>query len=248
MPSPKDPIKYQEWKRKLSESHKGYKMPEEIKRKISKANRGKKKPPRSEEHKKNISKANKGRIGYFKGKKHTEETKKRIGENTIRMFEKNPKLKEQIAKKLHGIKPSLNTRKKMSESRKGEKSYNWKGGITPENHKIRNSIEFRLWRESVFARDNWTCQKCEQKGYELHPHHIKNFADYSELRFAIDNGITFCKKCHKLFHHIFGNKNNNQEQIKMFLDLKLLIYQQDSKFKEIKIPLCPMPKKNQLPN
>lgn len=103
-------------------------------------------------------------------------------------------------------------------NRRGEKCHLWKGGITPENLKIRASIEFRLWREAVFARDNWTCQKYFIKGGKLHPHHIKNFAEYQELRFALDNGITLSKKAHREFHKEYGMKNNTQEQLKEFLN------------------------------
>lgn len=113
-------------------------------------------------------------------------------------------------------------RKRLRESHLGKKCIFWKGGISTENQKIRHSIYFRLWRESVFVRDNWTCQKCKIKsgiGYSiyLHPHHIYNFSEYFLLRFDVNNGITFCYNCHKEFHHIYGTKNNNQEQIKEFI-------------------------------
>ena len=114
----------------------------------------------------------------------------------------------------------------------GENCNTWKGGITPENSKIRNSIEARIWRGAVFARDGWTCQKCgiksgQGKAVYLTPHHIKNFAQYPELRFAIDNGITLCRECHKNFHRKYGVKNNDKQQIEEFLrdNGALLIYQ-----------------------
>ncbi len=91
---------------------------------------------------------------------------------------------------------SIATRKKISESKKGAKSHFWKGGVSVINKRIRAGLDFRLWREAVFARDNWTCQTCKVRGGELHPHHIKRFSDYPELRFAIDNGQTLCAKCH----------------------------------------------------
>jgi len=53
-------------------------------------------------------------------------------------------------------------------------------------------------------------------------HHIQNFAQFPELRFAIDNGITLSKQAHNEFHKRYGRKNNNREQLDEFLgDLKI---------------------------
>ena len=49
---------------------------------------------------------------------------------------------------------------------------------------------------------------------------INNFADFPELRLAIDNGITLSEKAHKDFHNIYGNKNNTKEQLEEFLQTK----------------------------
>jgi len=90
----------------------------------------------------------------------------------------------------------IEVRKKISIAHRGNRSHRWQGGITPILETERRRIEFRLWREAVFSRDNWTCQQCKQRGGKLRAHHIKSFAKYPELRFAIDNGITLCEKCH----------------------------------------------------
>jgi hypothetical protein len=79
----------------------------------------------------------------------------------------------------------------------GIKNWAWKGGVTPENMRIRKSIDIREWRKSVFARDNWTCQECGQRGGELQADHIKPFSLFPEERFNLDNGRTLCKKCHQ---------------------------------------------------
>ena len=108
-------------------------------------------------------------------------------------------------------------KRKIGAKHKGKNHWNWKGGITRENQKTKNSIEYGLWREAVFARDNWICQKTKIKGGKLCVHHIQNFAQYPELRFTIDNGITLSKKAHKEFHKLYSRKNNTKKQIYEFL-------------------------------
>lgn len=93
----------------------------------------------------------------------------------------------------YGKKHSPETRKKMS----GKNHPAWKGGIYSVNKSIRKTPEYRLWRIAVFERDHYTCVWCGQRGGRLHPDHIKPFAYFPELRFAIDNGRTLCEPCHK---------------------------------------------------
>ena len=92
---------------------------------------------------------------------------------------------------------SKENRVKLSILKSGDKSPLWKGGVSKTNQKIRAGLEYRLWRESVFKRDDWKCIKCGYKGY-VEADHIKSFAYYPELRFDVSNGRTLCKKCHKL--------------------------------------------------
>ena len=181
-----------EHKKKITESHKGKKPSGKCKRKISVALKGRK---LSVEHRRKLSEAHKGSKKPWAGK-----------------CLKSKEHREKISK-AHSGKPKFWL--------EGDRNHAWKGGITPMSHKIRRSIEMKVWRKSVFERDNYTCQKCSQNGGKLRSHHIQNFAQWPELRFAIDNGITFCKNCHQDFHKIYGIKNNIKEQIDMFLAAKL---------------------------
>jgi len=210
---------------KQTEKHKnkkrGIKLSEEHKDKLRQAKLknpvkywlGKKRPNISlimrgrkltDEHKKKLSISHLGQISWNKGKKMPEKSRVKLSSS------------------LKGRKLSKEHREKISKALKGKIGKNacgWKGGLTSKHNKLRNScaIELRLWREAVLARDNWICQKCKVKNYRLCSHHIQNFIQFSELRFAIDNGITFCKNCHKLFHKKYGRRNNTKEQIKDFL-------------------------------
>lgn len=113
--------------------------------------------------------------------------------------------KNNISRSLKGKPKSTEARIASSlAARRGENCHFWKGGVAKENNKLRHSMRYRLWRESVYSRDNWTCQKCFVRGGSLHPHHLKKWSDYPDLRFSTENGLTLCEKCHKKEHQDVG--------------------------------------------
>lgn len=69
--------------------------------------------------------------------------------------------------------------------------------LTNTNEAARKSVEYKIWREKVFARDDYTCQICNMRGGRLNADHIKPFALFKDLRYDTDNGRTLCIDCHK---------------------------------------------------
>ncbi len=175
---------------------------------------------------KKISEANRGKPSPNKGKKMSEHQRLWM----IEAFKgEHRSLKTEFKKgQFSGNKnPSkrLEIRRKISEAKKGkplpnfrrENHPNWGGDETLEHERIRRRIEYKTWRQTIFLRDDWTCQKCKSRGGKLNVHHIFNFADFSNLRISVDNGITLCKSCHKKFHGMFGVKNNTRKKLINFL-------------------------------
>lgn len=117
-------------------------------------------------------------------------------------------MKVEIGKRhAHNLKAA---RKNVVNYRRGPAHSKWKGGITPENMRVRASPETRQWRNNVFARDDYTCQCCGARGGNLEVDHIMPFALYPELRHQVFNGRTLCRPCHRLY----GAKVTNGRQVK----------------------------------
>jgi len=97
---------------------------------------------------------------------------------------------------------SYEHRKKLGKAHTGIKSHFWKGGLTrknyPERVAIMSSLEYKIWRKSVFEKDDYRCMACGQRGGELQVDHILPFSKHPRLRFDINNGQTLCVKCHKI--------------------------------------------------
>lgn len=171
----------------------------------------------TEESKKKISKSKKGSIPWIKGKHYTDKQKKKMSESRKRYFIEHPERILEIIKETTGKKQSPESiEKRVSHLRgkkrpkyigdkirakmMGENNHSWRGGISPENKRIRTCAEMRRWIKNVLTRDNFTCRECGNVETQLNAHHIKSFRDFPELRFNVDNGITLCEKCHKELH------------------------------------------------
>ena len=60
-----------------------------------------------------------------------------------------------------------------------------------ESRLIRNSEDYKKWRDDVYKRDHYTCQNCEVTGKRLNAHHILKFSKDKKKILDIKNGITF---------------------------------------------------------
>lgn len=133
--------------------------------------------------------SNKCKSEKYKGVPLSDETKIKLSKSHINQnaWNKGKKMKTEV----------WNKGKKCDNISK-ENHWNWKGGITDENRKIRNSFEYKEWRKKVFNRDKYSCVKCgyrSNKKKDIIADHIMPFCFFPELRFDVDNGRTLCRIC-----------------------------------------------------
>lgn len=65
----------------------------------------------------------------------------------------------------------------------------------------RNNPNYKIWRRSCLERDKYKCMVCGKKfskDNQLVVHHIFGYAEYPELRYNVNNGITLCQEHHPL--------------------------------------------------
>ena len=168
-----------------------------------------------------------GKNNPFYGKKHSEESKnkmrlaklgKRLSEeqkkkmsiarlkNPVRFWEgkKREKHSMEAKKKMSlahiGLKQTKETIEKRTSQCRGNRHYNWRGGITNNPYSVDWTNSLRI---SIRERDKYTCKICGDKQGDIAfcVHHI----DYDKKNCCPDNLITLCQSCH-------SKTNQNREQ------------------------------------
>lgn len=185
-----------EQRRKISIANKGRRHSEETKRKIGLKSKGrhpvcefkKGNPAPLTAFKKGQVPWNKGTKGLIKGSRGWHHTSEAIEKNRLAHI---------------GKKHSLESRQKLSQVHlaRGSKHWAWRDGKSSRRVRPRNSLKYRLWREAVFRRDDWTCVICKARSgngvtVQLEADHIKPWAYFPRLRYKVENGRTLCKVCH----------------------------------------------------
>lgn len=94
----------------------------------------------------------------------------------------------------------------------GENHWNWQGGKTKVQKAVRNSMEYKKWRTTIFERDNYLCQMCGIKGTRLNVDHwpkpfsllvkennIQSLEDAvnCDALWDVENNRTLCENCHR---------------------------------------------------
>lgn len=167
-----------------------------------------------------ISNSSKGRIAWNKGLTNclTDEGRKRKAEACSKQWKGKPKSvehKKHISDSLVGheslvgrdpnkgsFKPGLVpwNKGKVFAAISQEKNPLWKGGISSEYDKARcHRFLFVDWTKLVKDRDENKCRHCNGTD-RLRAHHIKDFVEYPELRYDVNNGLTLCISSHSKEH------------------------------------------------
>ena len=132
----------------------------------------------------------------------------------------------------------------MYDNQRGENHFNWQGGITTINNYLRETIN--VWKRDSLFNGNFLCDITGERkniilhhtqGFNLIVKEVFNetklsihkiIEDYTqdeldllsktclEIHYKYGLGVCLNKDLHKMFHKLYGNKNNTLEQYKDF--------------------------------
>ncbi len=132
----------------------------------------------------------KGQESAFKGKKHSVATKRKLSSTAI------------IQKRVP-YDPAVGS---YMKGRKGDRTPNWKGGITPDRQAFYATQGWKECVKAVWKRDDARCRKCGldhrsilRGTIRFDLHHIDSFM-IPERRSDPDNVVLLCQHCHKWIH------------------------------------------------
>ena len=176
--------------------------------------------PRSEESKQKHKEWLKINKHPFIGKKHSEETKKRMSKSQMKRFEKNPmtkKHKEIISKLFTGRTPwnkgktglynhteeikqrigQVHTGRKHTDKARRNMSIGHGGSGILKTKRYFYNMEYRKIKDKIYTRDFNQCQMCgvyipDEFSKQRHCHHI----DYNAENNSPNNLVTLCAKDH----------------------------------------------------
>jgi 5-methylcytosine-specific restriction endonuclease McrA len=201
MPAPKDPEKYEAFREKMRQvalEH-GY----------GKWMTGRTGTPQQKES----ARQRKGKTYeeiYGVERAQQEKESRKLGNQQAKAGKRPPhlmKLQEEIAEKRRGKTYKEiygeDVAKEEKHKRRDTHQKRWEGKPRKPDRRskhITNSL-YKEWRQTVFERDDYTCQHCQQRGGALQAHHIRSWSKYPDLRYEVENGVTLCIACHKIANH-----------------------------------------------
>lgn len=100
----------------------------------------------------------------------------------------------------------------------GEAHPSWKADLPQDERERRRDFNRQAeWRVLIFERDGYCCQKCrDDRGGNLHAHHIVAHNESRGLRWELSNGVTLCAPCHREFHRRYGMRGFGQAELDQF--------------------------------
>jgi 5-methylcytosine-specific restriction endonuclease McrA len=147
---------------------------------------------------------------YGEERAQQEKESRKLGNQQAKAGKRPPhlmKLQEEIAEKRRGKTYKEiygeGVAKEEADKRKAAQRKRWEEIPKKADQRPKHNGDYHYveWRKTVFERDDYTCQHCQQRGGALQAHHIRSWSKYPDLRYEVENGVTLCIACHKIANH-----------------------------------------------